>query len=165
MLHSLRALILFSFYMTLVACISVQLPKEKVAKNSEVIARPPLAPFNEIKAEMADKIWLSSTTGNTISYLSECSTQEEKSIDQFQRDVLSVLQNPKTESSERIKFQGREATKSLTHGIVDGYPVSVWTVIFSKSNCSYSFSYVGLSSRLNQEVSVFESFLQNVRVP
>lgn len=165
MLHSLRTMILFSIYMTLTACISVQLPKEKIAKNSEVLAAAPAAPFNEIKADMADKIWISSVTGNSISYLSECSNQEEKSIEQFQRDVLSALQSPKTESSEKVKFQGREALKSLTHGTVDGYPVSVWTMIFSKGNCSYSFSYVGLSAKLAQELSIFETFLQSVRVP
>lgn len=165
MFNNLNALILLTLCMTQISCISVQLPKEKIAKNAQVTATAPGAPFSEIKAEMADKIWLSSNTGNSISYLSECSNQDDKSLDQFQRDVLSALQNPQTASSEKIKFQGREAQKSLTHGMVDGVKVSVWTLIFAKGNCSYSFSYVGLTSKIDSELKIFETFLQGIEVP
>lgn len=147
------------------SCVSVQLPASKVASAKNVELEAPPRPFKEIAAKSPDKSWISDSTGNTISYLSECDLKVESSLEQIENETVATLNNLSLLSAESPEYNGRAARFSTYSGTLDGVPVQLSLVIFKKNGCNFILSYGGVSSKFNAEESYFKNFINSFKAP
>ena len=146
-------------------CVSVELPSSKTTSAKDVQWSEPSSPFKEIKATNADKTWLSSRTGNTISFLSECGNTADPSLQTLEAESLSAVGKINTISSRIYDFNGRAARNSVSSGEVDGVPVQLELLVFKKNGCNYTLSYGGVMKQYDAEHKIFEDFKQNFKAP
>lgn len=158
----LRIIFIMLFFSS---CVSVNLPTSRGQKASQVIYRKPNAPFSDIRSNNADQAWLSSVTGNTISFISECNNPADPPLHQIESETLSVMTDLKVLSSQNINFNSREGLHTVAEGQVDGIPVKMKLLSFKKNSCNYSLIFGGLREKLDAEDSYFNDFLQEFKAP
>ncbi|WP_295901902.1 hypothetical protein [uncultured Bdellovibrio sp.] len=144
---------------------SVQLPGGKVTSAKDVGFSAPGSPFKDMSGGNSDKAWISERTGNTISYLSECGSSSEPTLQQLETDSLGALSDLHILKSDEVSFNGRAARESISQGKIDGVPVQVALVVFKKNGCSYTLSYGGVEKQFSSEQKYFENFKQNFKAP
>lgn len=148
-----------------VSCVSVKIPNGKVTPAEDVELKTPLAPFKEIKIGNSDKAWFSATTGNTISYSSECGGNSDLSLQQIETDSLSALSNLEIIKVEEFTYNGRAARQSLAQGQVDGIPVQLSLLVFKKNGCNFTLSYGGTKKNFEAEKHFFDTFKDHFKAP
>ena len=146
-------------------CVSVELPNSKTTTAKDVQWSSPGGPFKEIKAANADRTWLSSSTGNTISYLSECGNTADPSLQILESESLSAISRMTPVSAKGFDFNGRAARESVSSGEVDGVPVQLKLLVFKKNGCNYTLSYGGVLKNFSSEEKYFEDFKKNFKAP
>lgn len=151
------------FSACVLSCVSVKIPSASGTPAKDVKYDNPAAPYSEIKVNTADKAWLSSSTGNTISFLSECNSSEDPSLEELANDNLGVLDNLKILKSDKGEFNGREALFTIAQGDVDGVLVGTRLVIFKKNGCNYTLSYGGVWKTFESERKVFDGFVSSFK--
>jgi hypothetical protein len=112
----------------------------------------------------SDQAWISSKTGNIISYLSSCNG-EDPELKVLEADSVSVLESGKVESSENLEFNHRQALLSHILGKVDGIEVFLEVLSFKKNNCYFTINYTGKKEQQSAEQFIFKSFLNSFKVP
>lgn len=162
--HHLRNFLFCCFLLFTAACVSVKIPTSTGTRATGVKAEPPPAPYEEIKGSSADKAWLSSKTGNTISYLSDCNAGD-PTLQQLETESLMGLTKLKVLESKTTTFNGREALSTQAQGEVDGVSVKTELIVFKKNNCNYTLSYGGLLKNFDKERTAFAKFLEGFRAP
>lgn len=145
------------------SCISVNLPGRKSVPATGVEYSAPGAPFKSIDAAGSDKAWLSSDTGNTISFISDCGGSD-PSLQQMETESLAALSNLDVKS-DTLMFNGREARSSVAQGTVDGIAVRLALLVFKKNNCNYTLSYGGVEKNFAPEQKHFEEFKAQFKAP
>lgn len=157
----LSVLILFIF----TGCVSVSLPSADLKRAKDVHFSEPKAPFKPLKESLADKAWISTATNNTISYLSNCNTNSDTSIEQMRNDSITVLDKVHIQEEKNIDYNGRVALLTNAIGEVDGIAVQIKILIFKKNNCSYTLTYSGTKKRFTKEGQFFDSFVESFKAP
>lgn len=147
------------------SCVSVELPGGKVTSAKNVEFSEPSEPFEKIKSKNADRAWQSSKTGNTISYISECGSTADASLQTLETDSLSALNKLQILKTETTTYNGRESRQTVSAGTIDGVPVALALVVFKKNGCNYTLSYGGVEKQFNSELPAFESFKANFKAP
>lgn len=152
-------LILFS------SCISVQLPGGEAQKSKQLrVEAPTSAEFQKIDLSGADAAWKSKQTANTISYQTDC-TVNVIPIEKQRNDVLSTIPNAKLISSQVSEFDERESILSDVEGKIDGIPLRLQILNYSKNGCRYTVTYAGKKKNFASELDVFNKFLNGFRAP
>lgn len=146
-------------------CVSVELPNSKTTSAKDVKWSAPGGPFKEIKATNSDKTWMSSSTGNTISFLSECGNTADPSLQILESESLSAIGKINPVSAKVFDFNSRAARESVSSGEVDGVPVQLKLLVFKKNGCNYTLSYGGVLKNFAIEEKYFEDFKQNFKAP
>ena len=146
-------------------CVSIELPGGKSKPAKDVVWTAPGSDFKELKDGVYDKAWISSKTGNTISYLSDCGATSEPTLQQLETESLSSLNDLKVVVNDGISFNGRAARSSTASGTLDGVPVRVSLLVFKKNGCNYTLSYGGLEKQFAAEERAFENFKNNFKAP
>lgn len=162
--HGARSLILLSCLGLFLGCVSVNVGTEKPEKSNAVTFKEPLAPFERLKESSADQGWKNPKTGNTISYLSECPGPGGPLKDLAQ-ELSGLLTSKQMVSQKEDFFNGREALRTQWSGKLEGIPMKLESVVFKKNGCAYTITYVGRSSKFEQEISFFETFLGGFQAP
>ena len=151
-----RNILYIFMYLICSSCISVKLtPSIEKAKN--IRFNTPGGSFEPAEIVPADQAWKSKTTGNTISYFSEC-VPGPVNLERMRDDVLLSLPSARIISSELKPFDGREGLTSLIEGKVDGIPVRMMLLVYQKNGCRYSLSLSGRSETFNEEINVYQRF-------
>lgn len=163
--HHFRNLIFCGFALFAGACVSVKIPTGTGTPAKDVKYSDPSSPYEQIKVISGDKAWLSATTGNTISFLSDCNGSTDPSLHQLESEPLGVLDKLKILETKTITYNGREALSTEAQGEVDGVPVKTALLIFKKNNCNYTLSYGGLLKNFDAEKKNFETFAENFKAP
>lgn len=158
-------LLLIILHFGLSACVSVSLPRSKPTKAQGVRWQSPSAPFQSLRDEVSDESWISSKTGNTISFLSECNAQSDRSLEALQNESLTVLSKMKVIQEKAMEYNGRRALWTEAQGEVDGIPVRISLVTLKKNDCDYSLTYSGLEKSFDKEKSHFEKFVEKFEAP
>lgn len=159
--HLLVIAILFLFS----SCVTVDLPSSKLKSAENVNFVGPEAPFESSNTSTSDQLWISKRTGNSISYLSECQSNQELALEQIENDALSTLQELKILDSQKIDYNNREALKTTALGKVDGVLVMMRILTLKKNNCSYTLVYGGIKKNFETEINQFETFLKGFKAP
>jgi hypothetical protein len=163
--------IIFSFItlimipILLSGCVSLSIGNDKVTKPKGVIYSAPSNPFSLGKTDSGDNLWISKSTGNSISFFAECSTGLDKKLETLESDSLSVLSHPEIISRSKENFNGRDALMTEAKGTVDGVLIGIQTLSFNKNGCSYTLTYVGILSKLASEKNHFTQFISHFRAP
>lgn len=146
------------------SCVSVNLPTTTGKKADGVAATAPAAPFHDM-ASSADKAWISEKTGNTISYISECGSKADPSLQQLRDESMNALVNAKISDEKTFAYNGREALEATGSGTVDGVAVTLRLVVLKKNGCQYTLSYGGVSKGFEAETSHFKNFVEGFKAP
>lgn len=162
-----HVIIKFIFSLTLFSlssCISIGVSKEPIpAKNIEYSA--PTSPFVEKKSKTGDKVWISKISGNTISYLSDCSPASDLSIDNLENETLSGIEKLEIISSKEFDYNQRLAKETVAAGVVDGIKVKIQVVTLKKNSCNYNLIYAGKMNTFGSEESTFSKFKESFKAP
>lgn len=158
-------LLLFSSLLFQISCVSVNLGAGKSEKADNLSFTAPSEPFQSQKDSISDQLWTSKNTGNSISYLSECTLKSDPSLESLQNDYVSVLKNPEITKSEPVQFNRREGVLFQSRGTLDGVPVKFESLIFKKNNCNYTLTYGGRERNFDKEKNHFDQFLKDFFVP
>lgn len=153
------------FFLLLSSCVSVNLGAGKSEKAADISFSEPTAPYTSSKDSVSDRLWTSSKTGNSISYLSECTLKSDPSLEVLQNDYTSVLKNSEVVKSEFVRFNQREGIRFQSKGTLDGIAVKFESLIFKKNNCNYTLTYGGREKSFENEKKHFDQFLQDFVVP
>ncbi|WP_413292576.1 hypothetical protein ACLSU7_14320 [Bdellovibrio sp. HCB185ZH] len=147
------------------SCVSVELPGGKVTAAKDVEFSEPGGDYSKIKSKGTDRAWQSSKTGNTISYVSECGSNTDVSLQTLETESLSALNKLEVLKTEEKPFNGRASRQTTSVGSIDGVPVALSLVVFKKNGCNYTLSYGGVEKQFNSELPVFENFKANFKAP
>jgi hypothetical protein len=146
-------------------CVSVKIGGVKTKKAEGVVFLQPRSPFAEVTLPASDHAWTNKQNGNTISYSSSCDDASEPTLDSAKNDLLSNLSELKIISEQSGMFNSRESESASARGTVDGVKTQVEILVFSKDNCLYSLSYVGVDSSFSQNLAQYREFLQSFKAP
>lgn len=161
-LFSLIILILIPFCLT--GCISIGISSSpEPAKNLSY--ESPKAPFSAHKIKTGDKIWLSEKTGNSISFISDCSLNSDPSLEALEIDALSGIENIEVQETNTLEYNQRKAKKTVAKGSVDGIKIKVKVISFKKNSCNYNLLFAGKQERFESELSDFDKFAESFKAP
>ncbi len=146
------------------SCLSVSLTP-KMSKSEDVRFVPPGGSFEQIKSPGADEAWQDKKLGNSISYLSSCNDPTDPSLESIEKDMLSSLDSSKIAATSQAFFDGRESRKTQAEGNVDGIPTKIEILTFKKNSCLYSVSYVSITKNFDQDLAIFNKFLEGFKAP
>lgn len=154
-----------SLLFILSSCVTVDVggPKSEPAKNVSY-SNPPV-PFRLAPAKNTDRLWISSDSGNSISYLSDCGGAQEPTLEQLENEALASLVDLKILRTEKVEYNNREALKTLAEGKVDGVKVKMSLLTLKKNNCNYTLIYGGVSKNFDKEEKFFQNFIQDFKAP
>lgn len=143
----------------------MQLPGGEAPKAKQLHVDPPSSSlFQKIDLSGADAAWKSKQTANTISYQTDCSVNVIP-IEKQRADVLSTIPNAKLTSSRISEFDERESILSDVEGKVDGIPLQLQILNYSKNGCRYTVTYAGKKKNFESELDIFNKFLNGFRAP
>ncbi len=151
--------------LVLSGCVSVNLGPGKAKKSDGVQVTAPPSQFKSVDPLHADEAWQSRETGNTISYFSECQSQNESTIEAMAADSLAALSDPVVLKEQKLTYNQREAQRSSAKGTVDGVQVLLDVLVFKKNGCNYTITYSGIAAKFPRETKDFEDFLQRFKAP
>jgi hypothetical protein len=158
-------IIVLIFFIFAASCVTVNVGEDAPKKSSHIQFITPEKPFEEHQLLNADKAWVSKTTGNVISFTSECPKNSDPSLELLTKETLQSLDHVEVIDKKSFSFNGREATKTSAKGSIDGVPLSLNAVVFKKNNCNYRIIYSGLRNQINAEEKYFEDFLKDFKAP
>ena len=155
---------LYSLSVLFTACVSVNLSTSgQIEKSKTVGFSEPAAPFQKFKIESVDRAWKNFKNGNSISFLSECQTVADPSLETLYRGIISSIDRSESVEKKLITYNEREALRTRAIGYVDGVKSQFELVIFKKNNCTYILSYVGTEKHFSQDSQQFEKFLSGFK--
>lgn len=148
------------------ACVSVSLPKDNNRNtNPNVSYTEPKAPFSKHLSPGVDAAWKNDNTGSIISYLSDCSTTYDPTLEAATDEVVQGILEQKVLKQNKISYQGREALQTQLRGRVDGVDSSIDITVFKKNGCLYILNLVASPLAIEGDRSFFENFLKGFRAP
>ncbi len=159
-----RLIIVISFIGLLSGCISFNIGPSQSRKAKDVEYKEPSKPFKSFKASNSDRAWISESTGNTLSYSSECGDNS-PSIDQVYTELISGVSKSQVVNETRGFFNERTSISATTRGNLDGVPVQMSFLVFKKNSCVYSLNYGGVEQKFESELNVFKSFIDSFKAP
>lgn len=154
-----------AMFLSLSSCVSLPFEKPNIKKSENIIFQKPQEPFVEIKSKNFDNAWLSKSSGNTISFLSECNNPIDPTIDQIEQDSISGINQIEIIQSDTLTFNQRETKNTTIRGKIDGISIKMQLIVFKKNNCSYTILYGGIETVFDSEYSIFKHFLDTFKVP
>ena len=163
--RKLSVFLLVYLFLQMLGCVSVNVGGKKAKKASLIQLEKPSPHFTEIKKEHADRYWRSDLTGNSISFLSECDTPGDPSLNQVLDGLKQGLIDSELVKREELTYNQRAAVKAEIKGFVDGVESIVETLIFKKNNCLYLITYISVPETFETERAIFNQFLQGFRAP
>lgn len=160
-------LLLIFFALGATSCVSVKIQSGSDVEKSKVIEfLPPPTPFKHTKNETVDEYWKNFKNGNSISFLSECSSpgSADPSLDAIYKGLISSIDQAKALELKKINYNGREALQTVTTGTVDGIQSKFKIILLKKNNCNYIVSYIATEKMFAQNEKDFDEFLKGFRV-
>jgi hypothetical protein len=137
----------------------------KIERDRRVKFQSPPAPFARLSSPHADAAWKSGATGSTISFLSECGSDDDPSYESLQNSVTRSIESREVESSEYFDFNRRRALRVVARGQVDGVASKTQVVLLKKNECIYVLAYGAQEKTFDTDLAIFDSFVRRFEVP
>jgi len=165
-LQRARLIFIFAFIAMLQThCVSVSLESKAPQKSRDVRYQSPPSAFQKFDASQVDAAWKNNATGGIISFVSECSSQNDLRLESLRNEVLQGLNEEKITKEQTTTYSGREALRSSLSGTVDGVASALELLIFKKDGCTYILNLVSTPKTLSTDLPHFEAFLQGFKAP
>ncbi|MFN8847790.1 MAG: hypothetical protein ACK5V3_15660 [Bdellovibrionales bacterium] len=165
MKHHLGSAALFiSLLWIMPSCISVKVPLGAPEKVENLKFDAPGKPFVDLSSDSADFSWISETTGNTISVLSECQESRLKPKD-VATDALTALDNAKIASGEVLTISKHPAYELTATGRVDEHSVKISILSLRTKECFITLTYGGLEKSFDDEKNFYIKLRNSLAVP
>jgi hypothetical protein len=158
-------ILMLLFYLFITSCVTVNVGEENPKKSVDIKYTIPKKPFEKHDFLTADKAWVSTATGNIISFSSECPKNSDPSIETLTKESIQSLDQPEIVSKEVTTFNNREAIKIFTKGSIDGVPLAMKAIIFKKNGCNYRIMLSGLINKINSEQNQYDEFCKEFKAP
>lgn len=152
-------------FIGLTGCVNLSLPTGSGKQAQGVKFTAPASPYQNLSTDVADRAWVSSKTGNTISFLSDCGGKMDPTLQQLQSESLNVLSKLKIEDEQTIPYNGRQAMVATASGDLDGIAIKMKVLNLKKNSCNYNLSYTAISQHFDKELSQFQSFINEFQAP
>lgn len=163
MRNHLKFVLYFSMYI-ISGCISIGVAqKPEAAKN--LIFAAPSEPFFDHTSKTGDRVWISRKTGNSISYLSDCSANTDPSLELLESESLSGIENLEILESHFREFNHRKAKETLASGTLDGVTIKMNVISLKKNSCTYTLLFAGKKEHFDSEISFFNQFKESFKAP
>lgn len=146
-------------------CVSINIGGGEVERADGVKYTNPHEPFEDEDLPHVDEAWKNPGTGNSISFITDCGTSHDPSLQTVRSGVLSGLSNVKITNEEEGRYNNRASLRSQAKGSVDGIESQFDLMIFKKNGCIYILTYVGIPGSYEKDQPAFEQFLQGFRAP
>ncbi len=156
--------LIFFLFFFLNGCISVDLKPKSTSQKAEAISfEAPKQPFEEIKSNTGDRVWISGFTGNTISYLTECNSNSDVKLEELLKDATTFIEEKVEIQTTYKPYNQRASIQSILSGSLDGVPIQVHLIIFKKNQCTYTLTYGGTFDKFKIETEYFNKFVENFK--
>lgn len=148
-------------------CVSVNIPRPSQEKAKVELGFSPPSPFRKkaVDGLSADSVWMNADNGNSISYLTQCGDDADPTLESLRHEVLVGLSDVTVVSQDKFSFNAREALRSQVRGLVDGVETQMDVVVFKKNRCIYTLALTGVGTRMAQDRSTFQRFLDGFKAP
>ena len=146
------------------SCISVKVPLGAPEKVDNLKFDLPGQPFVDLSSDSADFSWISESTGNTMSVLSECHETRLKPQD-VATDALTALDNAKLASGEALTISKYPAYELTATGRVDEHSVKITILSLRTKECFITLTYGGLEKGFDDEKSFYLKLRNSLAVP
>lgn len=154
-------LFLATFFIS--SCIQIPIGTAPVETYNNISLKPPPSPFKTINSEGSDQSWIHPSTGNIISYRTECPT-EVSSLDSHLSNLSSQFLNVKTNSKKTLTYNSRKALSYNFTGELEGIATTFETVSFKKYGCFFIITHNGKKGLVSKTENVFKQFVENFMV-
>lgn len=146
------------------SCISVKVPLGPIEKIKNLKFTTPKAPFVELSTEESDYSWISETTGNTISILSECQVSRLRPKE-MATDTLLGIEKAKILIAHEIEVSSHPAYFIKSSGTVDEHSVMIAILTVKASDCFVTVTYGGLEKNFSKEYELFDQLQASLVIP
>lgn len=160
----MKAALLALISISLSSCISVKVPLGPAEKVKNLRYSAPAKPFVELSTEEADFAWISESTGNTISILSECQPSRLKPKE-IATDTIRAIDKYQIIKSEETLVTNHPAYMLTAQGLVDSHPVMISIVSVKTDDCFVTLTYGGLEKNFGKESDLFQKVQSSLVVP
>lgn len=160
-----KIFMLFSLGAFINACVSVQLGQNEIKKSTDYKYKAPEKPWQEISSLRIDHGWKNTRNGNSLSVVSDCSEQQDPTLNSIREGVLTGIDEVELLSEKKTMFNQREALQTEAKGKVDGVPTLMNVLLFKKNGCIFILTYVGTQIHYASNTETFDAFLKHFEVP
>ncbi len=151
------------------SCVSIDISKTNQVRDSNIKFHAPDKPYQVAPLSSVDGAWRNTETGDSISYISECDSSTDPSLDSIHKGILQGIENLKIVSSEYKKYNSRQALFTTVNGELDGIGTQMQFVIFKKNQCIYVLTNISYMKGANTNGATssqdFQIFLEKFEVP
>lgn len=159
-----RVIFIFFIFSNL-ACVSIDIPKNELKRSNTYSYKKPNSDlFKSKETPNLDILWVHANNGNSISILSDCSSNYDPSLKQIKNGITSGINNLETKSSNYKTYNKRKALFTHIIGDVDGVLSEFDLVIFKKDGCVYTLTYVATKNSYKATKQIFDDFVLNFKV-
>lgn len=163
------AIILLLISVAFNSCVSIDISKTNQVRDNNVKIQAPDKPYQVVPLSSVDGAWRNTETGDSISYISECDSAADPSLDSIHKGILQGIENLKIVSSEYKKYNNRQALFTKVNGELDGIGTQMQFVIFKKNQCIYVLTNISYMKSENPNGTSsprdFQMFLEKFEVP
>ena len=145
------------------SCISIDISKAP-EKSSQVNVKNPPSGFKRVHSPHLDALWKHPYNGNSISYLSECSDEEDSSLEKILRDTTKSLEKINVEKQSYISLKHQRALSSTFEAQVDGALSKINITALKKNSCIYIITYLGLPRNYPKNLQDYQEFLEGFQI-
>ncbi|MBK8201932.1 MAG: hypothetical protein IPK68_06305 [Bdellovibrionales bacterium] len=151
------------------SCVSIDISKTNQVRDNNIKFHAPDLPYQVAPLASVDGAWRNTETGDSISYISECDSSTDPSLDSIHKGILQGIENLKIVSSEYKKYNSRQALFTTVNGELDGIGTQMQFVIFKKNQCIYVLTNISYMKGAHPKGATssrdFQMFLEKFEVP
>lgn len=146
-------------------CVSVNLQQQEIKRADNVSFKPPSSPYERFSADHVDVAWKNQRNGNSISFISDCKSQTDPTLEAMTNGIISDFHNAKVLEQKEIFYNERTALRSTVACSVDGVPSRFDVLVFKKNGCLYILSYAAIDKTYDQDKFIFDEFVKGFVAP
>ncbi len=146
-------------------CVSIDFKSQPPQKSENVNFNTPSKAYEEVSSRHLDRSWRNNKTGASISYLSECQSAIDPSLENIFKGITSEISSVAVIDSHFVDYNSREALHAQVEGKVDGVDTRFELMIFKKNNCTFILTYASKSEAFSSGQREFRAFVKGFVVP
>lgn len=155
----MRTFILLFLLIQVAACVSLEVGRPETHRSKRYTYQIPEPPFYKIKDKAVDVVWISKTTGATLSIKSRCQTYIKLDLKDWSNRISAGLDESEVISFKDLQLYNRKAIQVIIRSSFEGFDNRLILTSFVKNSCHYVIALTALSQSFIENQQVYENFL------